>query len=46
MFEPTTDAELTRQNLEGFKQTGKVASYITRFRELVGVIRDMSDSKK
>ena len=45
-FEPTTDAELARQNLEGFKQTGKVASYVTRFRELVGVIRDMSDSEK
>ena len=41
-----TDAELARQNLEGFKQTGQVASYVNRFHELVGVIRDMSDSEK
>ena len=41
-FEPTTDAELARQTLEGFKQTGRVASYVARFCELSGVIRDMS----
>ena len=27
-FEPTTDAELARQTLEGFKQTGRVAGYV------------------
>ena len=46
MFEPTMDAELARQSLEGFKQMGKVAPYVTRFRELVGVIRNMSEEDK
>ena len=45
-LEPMTDAKLAHQNLEGFKQTGKVASYVTRFCKLVGVIRDISDSEK
>ena len=30
-FEPTMDAELARQMLEGFKQTGKVAGYVVHF---------------
>ena len=44
-FEPTTDAELARQMLEGFKQTGRVAGYVARFRKLSGVIWDMSASE-
>ena len=46
VFEPTTDAELARQSLEGFKQTGKVAPYVTRFRELAGLIWNMSEEDK
>lgn len=37
-FVPTMDAELVYQNLEGFKQIGKVTLYVTHFCELVGLI--------
>ena len=33
-FEPTTDQELARQQLKVLRQTGRVAGYLQRFREL------------
>ena len=41
-FEPTTDDALARQQLAALKQTGKVAGYIQKFREVRGRIQDMS----
>ena len=41
-FEPTTDDALARQQLAALKQTGRVAGYIQRFREIRGRIQDMS----
>ena len=41
-FEPTTDETLARQQLAVLKQTGRVAGYIQRFREIRGRIQDMS----
>ena len=46
MFEPTIDAELARQHLEGFKQIGRVTVYVSRFRALTGVIWDISISER
>ena len=37
-FEPTTDDALARQQLAVLKQTGRVAGYIQRFREIRGCI--------
>ena len=33
-FEPTTDQELARQQMKALRQTGRVAGYLHRFREL------------
>ena len=41
-FEPTTDDALARQQLAALKQTGRVAGYIQKFREIRGRIQDMS----
>ena len=41
-FEPTTDESVARQQLAALKQTGRVSSYIQKFREVRGRIRDMS----
>ena len=37
-FEPTTDDALARQQLAALKQTGRVAGYIQKFREIWGRI--------
>ena len=37
-FEPTTDEAVARQQMAALKQTGKVAGYIQRFREIRGRI--------
>ena len=41
-FEPTTDESLARQQLAVLKQTGRIAGYIQKFREVRGRIQDMS----
>ena len=46
VFKPMTDAKLAHQSLKGFKQTGKVTLYVTRFHELVQIICNMIDEDK
>ena len=41
-FEPTTNESAARQQLAVLKQTGRVAGYIQKFREVRGRIQDMS----
>lgn len=42
-FEPTTDEAMARHQMAALKQTGKIAGYIQRFREIRGRIQDMSE---